>query len=288
MDGSAAAGDVYAAAGGMLNFNPGETQKSVTVAVNGDTDFEGDETFLLNLSNATGGAVISDRQGVGAITNDDIVTPPPRVTAVWVGGTSWTASFRNFLAARGMGDATFGYAVPAGPGQLDELPWGNVNQFSIRFDKDVLVLDLDGSADGVVDNAAAALDGDWGGVADTFPSGDGTAGGDFRFRLNLLNGDANRDGRTNGIDWIDLRRRLRRSTPAPGAGVTGYTVFHDLTADGVIGTPDMLVIRRNLLQTLPSTEPGAATAAARAALPTAAMFSTRRIRPDSITSYLRA
>ncbi len=50
----------------------GETSKTVQVSVNGDTDVEGSETVLLNLSAATNGAVIIDSTGRGVIANDDI------------------------------------------------------------------------------------------------------------------------------------------------------------------------------------------------------------------------
>jgi hypothetical protein len=39
-----------------------------------------------------------------------------------------------------------------------------------------------------------------GGGADTYPSGDGTAGGDFLFRINLLPGDVNRDGQARASE----------------------------------------------------------------------------------------
>ena len=80
--------DYTAAAAGTLTFAPGETTKTVTVAVNGDTLDEADETFTVNLSAATN-ATIADGQGVGTITDDD-PTPPicdrrrdgrPRATA---------------------------------------------------------------------------------------------------------------------------------------------------------------------------------------------------------------
>src|SRR5262249_26832683 len=43
-DGTAAAGSDYAATSGTLTFAPGQTSKTVTVTVNGDTTFEPDET----------------------------------------------------------------------------------------------------------------------------------------------------------------------------------------------------------------------------------------------------
>ncbi|MEB3189974.1 MAG: Calx-beta domain-containing protein [Snowella sp.] len=69
--GTAAAGSDYTAlASTALTFAPGETSKTVTVAVTGDTTSEADETFFVNLSGAVGG-IIGDGQGQGTITNDD-------------------------------------------------------------------------------------------------------------------------------------------------------------------------------------------------------------------------
>ena len=56
-----------------LTFNPGEQTKTVTVIINGDSIVEADETFFVNLSNATN-ATIADAQGLGIITNDDSAT----------------------------------------------------------------------------------------------------------------------------------------------------------------------------------------------------------------------
>ena len=69
-NGSAAAGQDYAATSGTLVFNPGERTKTVVVAVNGDRTREQNETFRVNLS-APDGATLSDAQGVGTIRNDD-------------------------------------------------------------------------------------------------------------------------------------------------------------------------------------------------------------------------
>ncbi|MCA2645731.1 MAG: cadherin domain-containing protein, partial [Microcystis sp. M069S2] len=57
-----------------LTFNAGETSKTITVAVNGDTKVESNETFFLNLSNLqTNGSnvTLADNQGQGTITDDD-------------------------------------------------------------------------------------------------------------------------------------------------------------------------------------------------------------------------
>ena len=71
-DGTARAGEDYLAASGTLVFAPGETGKTVAVAVLDDAVDEGEETFMLRLSNASG-AVLADAEGVGTIVNSDPV-----------------------------------------------------------------------------------------------------------------------------------------------------------------------------------------------------------------------
>src|SRR5207302_939807 len=70
-DGSATTADSdYAQNTGTLTFAAGETSKTVTVKVNGDTTFEPDEGFALKLSNPAN-ATIADDTGAGTIQNDD-------------------------------------------------------------------------------------------------------------------------------------------------------------------------------------------------------------------------
>jgi uncharacterized repeat protein (TIGR01451 family) len=58
-------------ASGVVTFAPGQTTKAVSVLVNGDNTTEPNETFVVNLYNPTQG-VITDSQGLGTITNDDV------------------------------------------------------------------------------------------------------------------------------------------------------------------------------------------------------------------------
>jgi hypothetical protein len=74
-DGTALVGGDYQPLTGTLTFTTGQTSKQVTVLVNGDTQGEPNETFVVNLSNATN-ASVSKTQGTGTIVNDDGVTPP--------------------------------------------------------------------------------------------------------------------------------------------------------------------------------------------------------------------
>ncbi|MEA2403470.1 MAG: hypothetical protein QOE08_117, partial [Thermoleophilaceae bacterium] len=78
-DGSANAGSDYAATSGDLTFLTGETTKTIAVNVNGDTGVEPDETFKVNLAGAAG-AALTDPQGTGTITNDDVAAPPKQET----------------------------------------------------------------------------------------------------------------------------------------------------------------------------------------------------------------
>ena len=67
---------VLSTSGTMTFFNGGATTQRIRITLVGDVTNEGDETFLVNLSNATN-ATITDNQSVGTILNDDgIVTPP--------------------------------------------------------------------------------------------------------------------------------------------------------------------------------------------------------------------
>tara|TARA_R110002095_G_scaffold152237_4_gene132172 strand:- start:156276 stop:173423 length:17148 start_codon:yes stop_codon:yes gene_type:complete len=73
-DGSATLADVDYEAIGLqtITFNPGETSKTITVVVNGDSAIESDETFTVELSNQSANATISNSIGLGTIENDDL------------------------------------------------------------------------------------------------------------------------------------------------------------------------------------------------------------------------
>lgn len=97
-DGSATTADIdYGSNGGTVTFNAGETSKTVTVIVYGDTKYEPNETFFVNLSNPTN-AFITDGQGVGTIVNDDAA---PYIKSFTDGGDY----------EGNTGQKTFGFAV---------------------------------------------------------------------------------------------------------------------------------------------------------------------------------
>ena len=87
-DGTAAAGSDYASAAGTLKFAAGQTSQTVSVQVNGDTAVEGNETFAVNLANATNGGTITDKTGQGTIVNDDSTQTGPTTPTATVGNIS--------------------------------------------------------------------------------------------------------------------------------------------------------------------------------------------------------
>ena len=93
-DGTASAGEDYAALSDHLTFAPGETSKSVTVPVNGDSTLEFNEDFLVNLSNAAG-ADVGAGSASGSILNDD--GPIVTIDNVWNWeGSSGTSTVYTF------------------------------------------------------------------------------------------------------------------------------------------------------------------------------------------------
>ena len=71
-NGTATGGDDYVATTGTLTFAPGETSKTISVVVLGDTVAEGAESFLVTLSSPTG-ATVGDGIGTGTITDGTVV-----------------------------------------------------------------------------------------------------------------------------------------------------------------------------------------------------------------------
>ena len=57
--------------------------------------------------------------------------------------------------------------------------------------------------------------------ADSFPSGDGTFGGDFDFRFTILPGDANRDNEVDGLDYVIWAMNYQSGTTFEEGDFTG-------------------------------------------------------------------
>jgi hypothetical protein len=61
----------YVAKSGTLTFKPGETTKTITVEVKGDSKQEANESFYLDLFDLSSNALFTKKRGIGTILNDD-------------------------------------------------------------------------------------------------------------------------------------------------------------------------------------------------------------------------
>jgi hypothetical protein len=71
-NGTATTGNAdYVAKSGWISFKAGETTKTITITVKGDSKREGNETFYLDLYGLSSNAMFTKNRGVGMILNDD-------------------------------------------------------------------------------------------------------------------------------------------------------------------------------------------------------------------------
>jgi Calx-beta domain len=108
----------------MLTFNAGETTKTITIVLNNDSVFEGDETFRVLLTGATN-AFIADNEAFGTITDDEVL-PGIRVADARIAEgdagekeLKFRVSLTNLAGANFVGvtatkDVTFKWAAKAG------------------------------------------------------------------------------------------------------------------------------------------------------------------------------
>jgi hypothetical protein len=166
----------------------------------------------------------------------------PTVAEVLISSSNWSMGFLEAVDEAGMG--TDGYILPAISDQrLRPLPWIGLDQFHVRFDRDVIVSQDDFELRGVnvpiypiaefsydstsntatwrlatpiaedrlaivlfddiADASGNALDGEWPLDQDQYPSGDGEAGGAFYHRFDVLPGDFNQDGQVTRADFAN-------------------------------------------------------------------------------------
>ncbi len=127
-----------------LTFAPGTITQTITAQIKGDTLYESDETFLVNLFNVTN-AAIADDQAVGTILNDD--APPTvqfsaaaytvnegaglaTITATLTGATGVTATVSY---ATSDGTALAGSDYTATSGTLAFAPGTTARTFSVAI-----------------------------------------------------------------------------------------------------------------------------------------------------------
>jgi hypothetical protein len=110
---SATGGVDYVVNAGTVNFGIGVLTQNITIVVNGDAAFEGNETFNVNLNNPSAGAIITDNQGVGTITDDD-AAPGLSVNSVTVSEAAGAGGFTVTLNPAAGVNATVDYTIADG------------------------------------------------------------------------------------------------------------------------------------------------------------------------------
>ncbi len=90
VNGSAIAGSDFTAVSGTITFAPGQTSRTILVSTLDDSDYEGNESFAVNLSTPVGG-VIAVSQGVATILDNDL--PPTKFYVVNDGSPDQTYEY---------------------------------------------------------------------------------------------------------------------------------------------------------------------------------------------------
>lgn len=154
------------------------------------------------------------------------------------------------------------------PTAVSLLAGGTVAQFSLPSSLVTGQYIISIGAGGIVDEAATTvLDGEWTTSSSTFApgSGDGTAGGTFNFRFNVLVGDVNASGGVNGSDRTATVAQLFKT-------MTTANFRANIDGSGSITGSDVTPVVSNLFKALgalpaiPATVQPAVTAATFASL----------------------
>ena len=278
--------DLYASdSEDATRFGEGQTYLGSST-VTTDADGNASLSAVLDVPAAPGTmitATVTDPAGsTSEFSRGLTIAAAPAVAGVYLSASQWRPAFRQFIAARGLGSADYGFAVAAGAAQLDEIPWTGIDRVSVRFSAAVDVQPGDlrilgaNAAGYALDPAtfvysAADRTATWRLAAGrTFAidrllldldgvghGADTTAGSDFLFRINLLPGDTNRTGSVLADDFSQVKRKFFSSTTNPGAGDAAYSVFHDIDGSGTILADDFSDVKRRFFDRLPDSHPAA-------------------------------
>jgi CSLREA domain-containing protein len=121
-DGTATGGSDYVTVlNGNLSIPAGQTSGHIVITVNHDTVYEANETFFVNITNATN-ATINDGQGLGTINNDDpqltsiVITNTAELAVSTTEGNSFRVAWSVLPEDTGTPTGTVTVTVDGGPG----------------------------------------------------------------------------------------------------------------------------------------------------------------------------
>lgn len=201
----------YVAAAGTLTFNSDQTSQTITVLVNGDSQLESDETFLLALSNATNGTIVDDR-AIATIQNDDTGTdpnpntPPPALPTLSITDT------RLQEGNSGTTNATFTLSLSAASSESVTVNYATADETATAADGDYTAVSL---------ATVTFAPGETSQTITIAIKGDTTVESDETFRLNLTNpqnAEIAQGSATATITNDDIQSNPTDGSANPGSG----------------------------------------------------------------------
>jgi hypothetical protein len=240
----------------------------------------GSNTAYVGFGGATGGE--NARQDILNFAFDP--TAPannPAIAEVYVSGSTWAQAFRDYVQSSGFGTSAYGYKLAAVPTNLDTVSWTNVNQIVLRYAGPIGAAGVPTAGTVLVDGVRTdytvtgvetlddrtvrlTLDRPLGNVVGGGIVGDrvrltvpgaGQNGANFVQQINVLQGDANREGngRVTSNDAGYVKSRLNRSTTSPTSPTqSSYTIFADVDASGRINSNDQGAVKSRLNDNMPA------------------------------------
>ena len=138
------------------------------------------------------------------------------------------------------------YAAAVSSVSYDPGTYAATINLSSSLNADKVLLQIN---DGVSDLSGNSLDGDW--IDNlSIQSGDGTAGGDFNFRFDVLPGNVLDNDFVGALDVLEVN-----ANTLTFAGLPGYDPFRDLDGDGFVTSLDVLATNDRTVTFLPFGEP---------------------------------
>lgn len=232
-DGTATAADGdYDPVTGTVTFAPGETFKTISVAINGDTTDESNETFSVNLSGASG-AVIGTGTGTGTISDDDPVSVSIFSDSVTEGDSGTTSLFFDVdLNKPAPGPVSVDFSTTDGTATVADGDYTAVTNQTINFAageqfKTAIVVVNGDTNNESNEQLSVTLSNPTGGLTITTGTATGTIFDDDPLEVDIFSGSVTEgdSGTINLVFDVELNK------PAPGP------VTVDYSTTGVTATP---------------------------------------------------